>query len=365
MSRISRMIFGSKKRSFVIGLVVGLVISLSWPLSEDLDGNERSSSKAGNAEFKCPLRGSRGSNKLSGDEVKVGEEDKPVDTMDNVDFEPQINLAQKPMSARKGTKNIIRPRYYSSELGIREKLFIGVMSQPDQIDTLATAFNKTSAHLVNKIKFFINADNVKSTFRLKNIVGFTDTRDALRPFHILKYIADNYLDDYDYFLITPDSSYLDSRSIKEKLSHVSISFDIYMGTPSGDSVLDSQSKETQVGSVCLLESGIILSSSVIRKIRSNLDWCVRNANSKFHSLNIGRCVKYSTKLEACQQTWQGISIQSFELINGQHGIYHDFSTLSRTPAFNQASVIYPVNSVDDFYRLHLYFSRVRRLPLFV
>lgn len=61
---------------------------------------------------------------------------------------------------------------------------------------IATAFNKTTAHLVNKIKFFIHADNVKTNFKLKNIVGFTDTRENYRPFHVLKYIADNYVEDY-------------------------------------------------------------------------------------------------------------------------------------------------------------------------
>lgn len=61
---------------------------------------------------------------------------------------------------------------------------------------IATAFNKTAAHLVNKIKFFIHADNVKTNFKLKNIVGFTDTRENYRPFHVLKYIADNYVEDY-------------------------------------------------------------------------------------------------------------------------------------------------------------------------
>jgi chondroitin polymerizing factor len=97
------------------------------------------------------------------------------------------------MQAKKVVKNIVRPRYYSSELGIREKLFVGLITSQENIDTFATAFNKTAAHLVNKIKYFINADNVKSNFKLKNIVGFTDTRENLRPFHVLKYIADNYL----------------------------------------------------------------------------------------------------------------------------------------------------------------------------
>lgn len=222
------------------------------------------------------------------------------------DFEPHLNLINKPMAAKKAIKNIVRPRYYSSELGIREKLFVGVMTTQDNINTIATAFNRTVAHLVDKIKFFINADNVKSDFKLKNIVGFTDTRENLRPFHILKYIADNYLDDFDYFLLVTDTTYVNARRLLNQLNHISISFDVYMGHQvennnnlENDYINNDNDKDN-----CDLNSGIILSSSVIRKIRANLDWCVRNAATSYHSLNIGKCVKFSSKINGCQHSFQ-------------------------------------------------------------
>lgn len=227
-------------------------------------------------------------------------------------------------------KNVIRPRYYSSELGIREKVFIGVMTSQDNINTLATAINRTSAHLVNKMKFFINADNVKTNYKLKNIVGFTDMRENLRPFHVIKYIADNYLDDYDYFLLIPDTAYVDGRKLKSILNHLSISFDLYMGSlynPLSEQMEQREARESRQSNgielnaeafdlsnddfrmlsdrnYCDLNAGIILSSSVIRKMHNNLDWCVRNGITNVHSVNIGRCVKYASKLSGCQETFQ-------------------------------------------------------------
>lgn len=244
-------------------------------------------------------------------------------------------------------KNVIRPRYYSSELGIREKIFIGVITTQDNINTLATAINRTTAHLVNKIKFFINADNVKSNYKLKNIVGFTDTRENLRPFHVIKYIADNYLDDYDYFLIIQDNVYVDARKLKSMLYHMSITFDLYMGATAESSYSSygvnnnggrdggiaaaltgklnghHGDNDDTIGGVggdgagsndefrmlsdrnyCDLNAGILLSSSVIRKMRNNLDWCVRNGITNVHSINIGRCVKYSSNLPGCQEQFQ-------------------------------------------------------------
>lgn len=231
-------------------------------------------------------------------------------------------------------KNVLRPRYYSSELGIREKIFIGVMTSQENINSYATAFNRTTAHLVNKIKFFINADSVKTNYQLKNIVGFTDTRESRRPFYVIKYIADNYLDEYDYFLLVPDNVYVDARKLNSLLYHMSITFDLYMGgiraaqgetrdvhgndngdgnggqdenaAPVGrdESMNDSGAAGVSDRNYCDLEAGILLSSSVIRKMRNNLDRCVRIGITNDHSVNIGRCVKYASRVAGCQESFQ-------------------------------------------------------------
>lgn len=336
MFKLSR-VFCGKYRNFYIYFVIGLLVAFYWPQSN----SDRCSPP------RSPL-----------DSVPAEPLSDTLHHESDSDFEPQLNLAQKPLAAKKEQKSFIRPRYYSSELGIREKLFVGCLSEQDHIETLATAFNRTSAHLVNKIKFFINADNVKSTFKLKNIVGFTDTRENLRPFHVLKYIADNYLDDYDYFLLVPDTTYLDSRALRQKMSKISISFDIYLGTPT----TTTETEESAEGGsrYCDLDSGIVFSSSVVRKIRANLDWCVKEAKSHSHSENIGRCVKYATKIDSCQTSWQGVSLTSYQLQDDHQGIYRDFNTLAKNRDFNAATLIHPVHSADDFYRLHLYFSRVRQ-----
>ncbi|XP_063707843.1 chondroitin sulfate glucuronyltransferase [Culicoides brevitarsis] len=282
-------------------------------------------------------------------------------TLENADFnnefEPQVNLAGKPMQAKKTAKNIVRPRYYSSELGIREKVFVAVLTKVDTINTVSPAFNKTTAHLVNRIKFFINADSVNVNIKMKNIVGFTDTRDNLRTYHVLKYIADNYITDYDYFFLVPDTSYVNARSLVEKLEKISVSSDIYMGTvesPGSSSYEDG----AEASRYCDINAGIVLSNSVVKKIRANLDWCVRNAaQSNRHSVNLGKCIKYSTtEIQECQTTWQNVTVGSYRLNN--YKIYRDLHYLRMEKAFNEAVVVHPITNPDDFYLLHTYFTRV-------
>ncbi|XP_058975095.1 chondroitin sulfate glucuronyltransferase [Musca domestica] len=354
----------SRNHYFVIGLFLGLVLSFYVPqdIWELVQQEE------------CPQEAAE--NSLI---EKFGQE-----------FEPHLNLINKPLAAKKTVKNVIRPRYYSSELGIREKIFIGVMTTQDNINTLATAINRTTAHLVNRIKFFINAENVKTNYKLKNIVGFTDTRENLRPFHVIKYIADTYLDDYDYFLIIQDNVYVDARKLKAMLYHMSITFDLYMGTKSESSNYGSYGANDHVAAApqrqlmegeeggaaaeaaaagagdefrmlsdrnyCDLNAGILLSSSVIRKMRNNLDWCVRNGITNVHSINIGRCVKYSSNLPGCQEVFQGIQQRTYDLKSSVK-LFKDLNLLTKDEAFRNATTIYPVTSMDDFYRLHAYFSK--------
>ncbi|KAH8367529.1 hypothetical protein KR200_008803 [Drosophila serrata] len=293
------------------------------------------------------------------------------------DFEPHLNLINKPLEAKKPVKNVIRPRYYSSELGIREKIFIGVMTAQEHINTFATAFNRTTAHLVNKIKFFIYADSVKTNYKLKNIVGFTDTQESRRPFHVIKYIADNYLDEYDYFLLVPDNVYVDARKLTKLLYHMSITFDLYMGgarvgltarsnEPAGgeetDPDLEQDQDQDQMPpgisdrNYCSLEAGILLSSSVIRKMRNNLERCVRIGSTGDHSVNIGRCVKYASRVSGCQESFQGMRQYSYAL-DAPGRRHRDFSDLAKEEAFRNASTVYPVQTPEDFYRLHAYYSK--------
>lgn len=313
----------SANQYFIISLVCGFVISFYWP--------EKYIKENGCSHFS--------------DSSSI--RDNSDYALLNEDFEPQLNLAQKPMIAKKAVKSIVRPRYFSTELNVKsDRLFLGILTVQENIDTLATAFNKSTAHLVNKIKFFIHADNVKTNFKLKNIVGFTDTRENYRPFHVLKYIADNYVEDYDFFYLIEDAAYLNAKTLMEQLNHISMSFDIYMGTK----------VEDREEGFCDLKAGIIFSSSVIKKIQKKLDHCVRGADGNHHSINIGRCVQLATDIKDCQESFQGIAVTSYPLTNQK--IYRDLHNLKEDPSFNNATSIFPVTSSDDIYTLHAYFSRL-------
>lgn len=149
------------------------------------------------------------------------------------EYEPKVNIANKPLQAKKIPKMFVRPRYYSTELGIREKLFVGIITSRMYLHSRDIAINKTIAHLVDKVRYFISIpEGVKPNVSLPGIVGFTDTRSILKPFHVMKYITDNYLEDYDYYFLIKDVSYINARKLINFVSKISVSQDVHVGIPS-------------------------------------------------------------------------------------------------------------------------------------
>ncbi|XP_066255472.1 chondroitin sulfate synthase 2 [Euwallacea similis] len=255
-------------------------------------------------------------------------------------LEPRI-LPEKPRGETKS--NFVRPRYYSTELGIKEKLFVGIFTSEDKVNTQAVHINKTIGHVVNKIKFFITAQyKLKTKFNLTGLVGFTDARNKYRPFQVIKYVADTFANDYDYYFFSNDYTFINVHRLREIVDKISISMDVFLGTP----VLDS--------SYCNLDAGIVISNSVLKAARKHLEWCIMNAVSDDYSENLGRCIHHSLGL-SCQTSVQGQSVLSYKLKH--FDLAQHLKKLSTDLKFNNAVTVRPVIANDDFFRLNAYFLK--------
>lgn len=153
------------------------------------------------------------------------------------------------------------------------------------------------------------------------------------------------MEDYDFFYLIDDSAYLNAKRLRETLDHISISFDIYMG-----------SKVHPEDGHCEISGGIIFSNSMLKKIKQKLDTCAKKSLENQVNENILNCVRMSSDVKECQTSWQGISVSSFKL--NSYKIYRDLHFLKDEENFNKATSVYPVHSASDFYMLHAYFSRL-------
>ena len=143
-----------------------------------------------------------------------------------------------------------RPKYAATELGIREKILVAVLSSKDSLNTRAVAINKTLAHYVTRTVFFIDQKASIPPPPGMLIVNFGDGYNHLLPISVLKYVGAKYGHDYDYFMFITDKGYVRAEKVMDLVSHISVSKHVHLGSPIG---------VEQGNAFCSIDGGVILS----------------------------------------------------------------------------------------------------------
>ncbi|XP_006814083.1 chondroitin sulfate synthase 2-like [Saccoglossus kowalevskii] len=172
------------------------------------------------------------------------------------DFEPVLMTQNKPPE-KKTVENprLVRTRYISSELGIKEQLFVAVVASKQLVNenSLSVALNKTLAHYVSKLIYFTNIQPATTPSGL-TVVTFPDTRPITQMFHTWKYIYDHYGNDYDWFLMMQDDTYVYGEQLMYFISHMSTGRDAYMGQSQHDADLDITYCQSEPGNDSVFRS---------------------------------------------------------------------------------------------------------------
>lgn len=210
---------GRQSSSLIIGLCIGIALSLILtPFLEDdcsLSLPQQQQQVLGGMRV-GNLRDLR-SNGLSGEE----------------DYEPRLvlrNYTKDDIDKLSKSERLPRPRYYTTELGMREKLLIAVVSSRGTVGSYGISLNKTLSHYVDKLIFFLDGIGTKKLGLNIPIVGFKDEKPLLKIFRILSYLNDNYINDFDYFFLVSDRTYIHGRRLYKLLQRISVSENVYMGT---------------------------------------------------------------------------------------------------------------------------------------
>ena len=156
----------------------------------------------------------------------------PREEDDPNDYEPRINLAGKPQSAKKEPQTLIRPRYFSTELNIKDKSCVAVLRSIRQVSSSGVAINETLAPHVNYLFFFVDvSQSTKLDFKTLPIVGFKDSQQNLLVLHTPKYLSDKLLLSQNFFFLIRDTSAVNGRKLAKFIDHISIAENVYMGSP--------------------------------------------------------------------------------------------------------------------------------------
>ena len=204
-----------QSKSVIIGLCIGIALSLLQ--TPFIDENCENTS---NINFIDRFKTSRDlrSNELGTDD----------------DYEPKIILESDfdgniPKLDPKPNQKFVRPRYYSTELGIKQKLFVSIISSYNSVETFGVAINKTISSYIDSYVFFVKGVGTRTINANLPLVGFEEQRSLLDIFRVINYLKDNYISNYDYFFIINDHSYIHGKRLVDLVNKISVSQLVHMG----------------------------------------------------------------------------------------------------------------------------------------
>ena len=172
----------------------------------------------------------------------------------------------------------VRYRKLASELAPRKLLFVGVVTAVKYLETRATGIYNTWGSEVSDLYFFASQPDDKNLgLPIITLPGINDTQypPQRKVYHMLKYMHDHYIDEFDFFMRSDDDVYVKTDQLLELLQSINPAQDIYMGCPGFGRPDDRDRIKLQENEhYCMGGPGVIFSRSALRKLAPHLDSCL-------------------------------------------------------------------------------------------
>lgn len=178
-------------------------------------------------------------------------------------------------------------------------VFIGVMTAKKFLSTRAAVINQTWAQTVPGQMAFFVGDNValdsEDAVDLP-LVRLPRVDDSYPPqkksFLMLKYMYDNYLDQFEWFVRADDDVYLRMDKLEVFLRSLNSSRPLYvgqagLGTPEEYGMLNLGDEENY----CMGGPGIVMSRETVKRVGPHIKECLKNLYTNHEDVELGRCVK--------------------------------------------------------------------------
>lgn len=282
---------------------------------------------------------------LGNGRIFLGRGDAPRDSrnfVDSEDFQPRIIPYHK--DPNKPHKKVLRTRYIHTELGIRERLLVGVLTSRATLNTLAVAVNRTVAHHFHRTFFFTGLRSPKVPHGM-TVVAHGDDRPVWLMYETVRHLHQHYGSDYDWFFLAQDDTYMQAERLSELVGHLSAGQDLYMGR--AEEFIGGEEKARY----CHGGYGYLLSRSLLARLQPHLDTCRNDILSVRPDEWLGRCIIDYLGL-SCVEVHQEMTYRYFELGKNADPERED------SPQFKNAFTVHPVSEPNLMYRLHKRFSQI-------
>lgn len=196
----------------------------------------------------------------------------------------------------------VRPKTIAEELVLKKTVFIGVVTAEKLLNTRGKAIYETWGKLASGITFF-SGEGSKGTLPVVGLPGVDDTYPPQKKvYRMLKYMHDNYIDEYNWFLRADDDVYVRVPQLVQFLNTLDSSKMVYMGQPGMGKPEDLERIQLRANEhYCMGGTGVIYSNTLLRRLAPHLEDCLANVVVSYNEdLEVGRCI--SRRLDV-QCTW--------------------------------------------------------------
>lgn len=186
----------------------------------------------------------------------------------------------------------------------KKLVFIGVMTAQKYLDTRAVAAYRTWVKTIpGKVMFFSSAGS-KSKYDIP-VVALPGVDDSYPPqkksFMMLKYMHDNYIDQYEWFMRADDDVYIRGERLANFLHSINNTIPRFIGQAGlGTKDEFGQLSLDMNQNFCMGGPGMVFSPSTLRQVTPRVSYCLKNLYSTHEDVEIGRCVQ---KFAGVPCTW--------------------------------------------------------------
>ncbi|XP_070581160.1 chondroitin sulfate synthase 1-like [Ptychodera flava] len=230
-------------------------------------------------------------------------------------------------------------------------LFVGVMTAKKYLSSRAAAINRTWAESIpGKVTFFSSVDSNVSHLHLPlvSLPGVDDTYPPQKKaFLMLKYMYDNYIDQYEWFIRADDDVYIKGDKLERFLRSINSSQTHYIGQCGLGNKEELGKLYLDPGqNYCIGGPGVVFSGETLRRIVPHISHCVKNTYTTHEDVEIGRCVHRFAKVNC---TW---SYDMQRMFYQNHSTKDGFNGNLNVPEVNTAISLHPIKTTHNVYRMH-------------
>lgn len=235
-----------------------------------------------------------------------------------------------PLANNQSSQNMPKQlQYLSGEYELKKKLLVAVLTSEKRLDRASMVYNTWGLD-VSQILFFVGEDcNISRSEEARGLPivklpGIVDASvdSVAKTFAVLKYIRNNYIDNFHWFMRVVDSVYIRGEKLERLIMRFDPSERIYLGRA-------ANGREEDVEKLRLLPheyychggAGIVMSQALLLELVPHLDYClgavqyhnreVKGGEEWNHAdVELGRCVSRTIGVQ-CSLSAEVSAMSSF------------------------------------------------------